>query len=52
MAQGGDPIQEELRRSHSLSLDSTQSTKPVHDGKESSLSLQGLNTADIGKLLQ
>ncbi len=50
MAQGVvDPIQEELRRSHSLSLERTQSTLPVHDGRVSSTSLQGINAADIGE---
>ena len=49
MAEGRDPIQEQLRRSHSLSLEVSHSTRPVRDGPNSSVSMEGLNAADIGE---
>ena len=49
MAVAKDPIQEQLRRSHSLSLEASHSVKRVHSEKESSLSLEGLDFADIGE---
>ena len=49
MAVAKDPIQEQLRRSHSLSLETSQGVKRVHSEKESSLSLEGLDFADIGE---
>ena len=44
-----DPIQEQLRRSHSLSLEASHSVKGVHSERESTLSLEGLDPADIGE---
>ncbi len=49
MAEGRDPIQDQLRRSQSLSLETSNSTRPVHDGRDSSVSMEGLNAADIGE---